>query len=186
MSCSQSKMFFSALLIIHNKPVVSPLTSANELDKHTSVANVPEVGLTSMFYCVPQGILTVQTKWRRSWRSSLWRTRARPRRRMTRPGKRRKGKRRKKNRRKRRNETKNLLYQIFDLSFSSFSTIDSKETEFGHLHIDLFCFSFYDLFAWRSQDLGAAQKNDNKKCCIKMCPSPLTPSHLSWKFNCHL
>jgi len=35
-----------------------------------------------------------------------------------------------------------LALLISNLSFSSFSTIDSKEIEFGHLHIDLFRFFF--------------------------------------------
>lgn len=55
----------------------------------------------------------------------------------------------------------------------------SKETEFGHLHIDLLSCFFYDLFASRDHKTLVPLQNNN---FIKMCPAPL-PTFLDPSWN---
>lgn len=88
--------------------------------------------------CFSQATAIVRTRWQRSWRNSLWKTRH--------PWKRRKRRKRRLRRRRwrmRRIENQELAFADLQyIGFSSFSTIDSKRTEFGHLH-NIIRFSFY-------------------------------------------
>lgn len=105
--------------------------------------------------CFSQATAIVRTRWQRSWRNSLWKTRHQWKRR-----KRRKRRLRRRRWRMRRIENQELAFADLQyIGFSSFSTIDSKRTEFGHLH-NIIRFSFYCFFASRSQVLDA---NGGKK-----------------------